>query len=65
MQIGFVGLGTMGGPMARRLAAPGRRVSADVVRSSLPDPAAVTRLYEHWTGVTVRRVTGRDGARDA
>jgi hypothetical protein len=26
--------------------------------------AAVTKLYEHWTGVTVRGA-GRDGARDA
>ena len=72
--IGFVGLGTMGGQMARRLAASGYRVtgydmnldragrareggvtlaaspagaaaSADIVLSSLPDPAAVRRAY--------------------
>lgn len=72
--IGFVGLGTMGGPMASRLAASGYRVTgydvnperaarareagvalaaapagaaetADVVLSSLPDPAAVRRAY--------------------
>lgn len=78
--IGFVGLGTMGGPMARRLAASGYRVTghdvdparagrareagvalagspasaaaaADVVLSSLPDPAAVRRVYLGADGV--------------
>jgi len=29
------------------------------------DMAAVTKLYEHWTGVTVRAAAGRAGARDA
>jgi 3-hydroxyisobutyrate dehydrogenase-like beta-hydroxyacid dehydrogenase len=29
------------------------------------DMAAVTKLYEHWTGVTVRGAAARDGARDA
>jgi 3-hydroxyisobutyrate dehydrogenase len=29
------------------------------------DIAAVTRLYEDWTGVTVRGVAARDGGRDA
>jgi hypothetical protein len=27
--------------------------------------AAVTKLYEHWTGVEVRGAAARDGARDA
>ncbi len=85
MKIGFVGLGTMGGPMARRLAEQGHRVSgydvdaargarareggvtlapsaggaaetADVVLSSLPDPAAVRGAYLGADGVlsTVR-----------
>jgi 3-hydroxyisobutyrate dehydrogenase len=78
--IGFVGLGTMGGQMARRLAASGYRVTgydvaaerarqareggvtlaaspagaaeaADVVLSSLPDPAAVRRAYLGADGV--------------
>jgi 3-hydroxyisobutyrate dehydrogenase len=88
MQIGFVGLGTMGGPMARRLAEQGHRVSgydvdaargarareggvtlapsaagaaetADVVLSSLPDPAAVRGAYLGADGVlsTVRSGT--------
>jgi 3-hydroxyisobutyrate dehydrogenase len=29
------------------------------------DMAAVTKLYEHWTGVTVRGAPSRDGARNA
>lgn len=29
------------------------------------DMAAVTKLYEHWTGVTVRSAAGRAGGRDA
>lgn len=29
------------------------------------DMAAVTKLYEHWTGVTVRGAAAPDGARDA
>ena len=29
------------------------------------DMAAVTRLYEHWTGVAVRGAAARDGGRDA
>jgi 3-hydroxyisobutyrate dehydrogenase len=29
------------------------------------DMAGVTKLYEHWTGVTVRGAAARDGARDA
>ena len=29
------------------------------------DMAAVTKLYEHWTGVTVRGAAARAGARDA
>ena len=29
------------------------------------DMAAVTKLYEHWTGVTVRSAAARAGARDA
>jgi 3-hydroxyisobutyrate dehydrogenase-like beta-hydroxyacid dehydrogenase len=29
------------------------------------DMAAVTKLYEYWTGVTVRGAAARDGARDA
>lgn len=78
--IGFVGMGTMGGPMARRLAASGYRVTgydvdagcarraqeggvtlapspagaaeaADIVLSSLPDPAAVRRAYLGADGV--------------
>ena len=88
MQIGFVGLGTMGGPMARRLAEQGHRVSgydvdaargarareggvtlapsaagaaetADIVLSSLPDPAAVRGAYLGADGVlsTVRSGT--------
>jgi 3-hydroxyisobutyrate dehydrogenase-like beta-hydroxyacid dehydrogenase len=73
-KIGYVGLGTMGGQMARRLVAQGYRVTgydvdatradrardggvalagspagaaegADIVFSSLPDPAAVRRVY--------------------
>ena len=79
-KIGFVGMGTMGGPMARRLAASGFAVrgfdvsaeraeqaaaagvtlaagpaeaarDADVVMSSLPDPAAVRRAYLGPDGV--------------
>lgn len=79
-QIGFVGMGTMGGPMARRLASSGFAVrgfdvsaerakqaaaagvtlatspaeaarDADVVMSSLPDPAAVRRAYLGPDGV--------------
>jgi len=78
--IGFVGLGTMGGPMARRLVASGYEVAghdpspdrarqaaaagvtlgaspaaaaktADVVLSSLPDPAAVRQAYLGPDGV--------------
>ncbi len=78
--IGFVGMGTMGGQMARRLAVSGYRVTgydvdagrarraqeggvvlakspagaaeaADVVLSSLPDPAAVRRAYLGADGV--------------
>jgi len=80
LTIGFVGLGTMGGPMARRLVASGFRVTgydvsaeraakardggvalatspagvasvADVVLSSLPDPATVRRVYLGADGV--------------
>jgi 3-hydroxyisobutyrate dehydrogenase len=80
MQIGFVGLGTMGGAMATRLAAQGHRVTgydvaagrmaragdagvmaatspagaalaAEVVLSSLPDPAALRRAYLGADGV--------------
>jgi len=79
-KIGFVGMGTMGGPMARRLASSGFAVrgfdvsaerakqaaaagvtlatgpaeaarDADVVMSSLPDPAAVRRAYLGPDGV--------------
>ncbi len=79
-RIGFVGLGTMGGQMARRLAGSGYAVSgydvdaerarrareggvtlaaspagaaeaADVVLSSLPDPATVRRAYLGADGV--------------
>ncbi|MGH7356986.1 MAG: NAD(P)-binding domain-containing protein, partial [Candidatus Rokuibacteriota bacterium] len=79
-RIGFVGLGTMGGPMAGRLAASGYKVTgydvsaeraakaqdggvalakspagaadaADVVLSSLPDPATVRRAYLGADGV--------------
>jgi 3-hydroxyisobutyrate dehydrogenase-like beta-hydroxyacid dehydrogenase len=79
-RIGFVGLGTMGGQMARRLAASGMTVTgydldparvtqaegggvvgaasagrvaaaADVVLSSLTDPAAVRRAYLGEDGV--------------
>ena len=79
-RIGFVGLGTMGGPMARWLAASGYKVTgydvsaeraataqdggvtlakspagaaetADVVLSSLPDPATVRRAYLGPDGV--------------
>ncbi|HZP39382.1 MAG TPA: NAD(P)-dependent oxidoreductase [Methylomirabilota bacterium] len=79
-RIGFVGMGTMGGPMARRLASSGFAVrgfdlsaerakqaaaagvtlaaspgeaarDADVVMSSLPDPAAVRRAYLGPDGV--------------
>ena len=79
-KIGFVGLGTMGGQMARRLASSGYDVtgydvsderarqaaaggvtlaaspaaaarSADVVLSSLPDPAVVRRAYLGADGV--------------
>jgi 3-hydroxyisobutyrate dehydrogenase len=79
-RIGFVGMGTMGGPMARRLAGSGFEVrgfdvsaerakqaaaagvtvvggpaeaarDADVVMSSLPDPAAVRRAYLGPDGV--------------
>jgi len=78
--IGFVGLGTMGGPMARRLAAQGYAVTgydvsadrarqaaaggvavasspaaaakaAEVILSSLPDPATVRRVYLGSDGV--------------
>jgi len=79
-RIGYVGLGTMGGQMARRLVTQGYRVTgydvdatragrakdggvvlaaspagaaegADVVLSSLPDPAAVRRVYLGADGV--------------
>ncbi len=79
-KIGFVGMGTMGGPMARRLASGGFAVrgfdvsaerarqaaaagvalatgpadaarDADVVLSSLPDPATVRRAYLGPDGV--------------
>ncbi len=79
-RIGFVGLGMMGGQMARRLAEQGYRVTgydpdgeragraeksgvslakspaaaaeaADVVLSSLPDPAALRRAYLGTDGV--------------
>jgi 3-hydroxyisobutyrate dehydrogenase len=79
-KIGFVGLGTMGGQMARRLAAKGYPVTgydvdadrgrraaeggvtlaaspgaaakaADIVLSSLPDPAAIRRAYLGGDGV--------------
>lgn len=79
-KIGFVGLGTMGGQMARRLVASGYEVTghdvsadrarqaaeagvhpaaspaaaakgADVVLSSLPDPAVVRRAYLGESGV--------------
>jgi 3-hydroxyisobutyrate dehydrogenase-like beta-hydroxyacid dehydrogenase len=79
-KIGFVGMGTMGGPMARRLASVGFAVrgfdvsaersrqaaaagvalatgpadaarDADVVLSSLPDPATVRRAYLGPDGV--------------
>src|SRR5882672_9489039 len=84
--LGFLGLGTMGGPMARRLVGSGYAVtgydidparmrqaseagvkladsparvaeSADVILSSLTDPAAVRRAYLGDDGVvsTVRR----------
>ncbi|OGL13892.1 MAG: hypothetical protein A3F92_05685 [Candidatus Rokubacteria bacterium RIFCSPLOWO2_12_FULL_71_22] len=85
--IGFVGLGTMGGQMARRLATSGYRVTgydvdagrarragengvtlaaspagaaeaADVVLSSLPDPAAVRRAYLGGDGVLTRARRG-------
>ena len=85
--IGFVGLGTMGGQMARRLATSGYRVTgydvdadrvrragesgvtlaaspagaaegADVVLSSLPDPAAVRRAYLGADGVLARARRG-------
>ena len=81
--IGFVGMGTMGGQMARRLAVSGYRVTgydvdadrarraqeggialakspagaaeaADVVLSSLPDPAAVRRAYLGADGVLAK-----------
>ena len=46
MQIGFVGLGTMGGPMARRLVEQGHRVTGYDV-----DAARGARARE--TGVTL------------
>jgi len=86
-KIGFVGLGTMGGQMARRLAACGYPVTgydvdgpraraaeeggvalvaspaavaeaADVVLSSLPDPAAVRRAYLGTDGVVAKARRG-------
>jgi nucleoside-diphosphate-sugar epimerase len=45
MQIGFVGLGTMGGPMARRLAAQGHGVTGydvDAVRGARAREGGVT-----------------------
>lgn len=86
-RIGFVGLGTMGGQMARRLAASGYRVTgydvladrasrareggvalaasaagaaeaADIVLSSLPDPAAVRRAYLGADGVLAKARRG-------
>ena len=45
MQIGFVGLGTMGGPMARRLAEQGHRVSGydvDAARGARAREGGVT-----------------------
>jgi 4-hydroxybutyrate dehydrogenase/sulfolactaldehyde 3-reductase len=89
-RIGFVGLGTMGGQMARRLAASGYRVTgydvdadrprraqeggvtlaappagaaeaADIVLSSLPDPAAVRRAYLGADGVLGKARRGTTG----
>jgi 3-hydroxyisobutyrate dehydrogenase-like beta-hydroxyacid dehydrogenase len=86
-RIGFVGLGTMGGQMARRLAASGYQVTgydlsaerakqaqaggvtlaasaagaadgADVVLSSLTDPAAVRRAYHGPDGVLTKARAG-------
>ena len=86
-RIGFVGLGTMGGPMAGRLAASGYAVTghdvdtgrarvardsgvalaespaaaaegAEVVLSSLPDPAAVRRAYLGADGVLAKARPG-------
>jgi 3-hydroxyisobutyrate dehydrogenase len=86
-KIGFVGLGTMGGQMARRLAASGYAVTgydvdagrarraheggvalaespagaaegAEVVLSSLPDPATVRRAYLGADGVLAKARPG-------
>jgi 3-hydroxyisobutyrate dehydrogenase-like beta-hydroxyacid dehydrogenase len=48
--IGFIGLGRMGGPMARHLAVANYSVHAFDV-----DPAAATRLSEAASGVTIHR----------
>jgi 3-hydroxyisobutyrate dehydrogenase-like beta-hydroxyacid dehydrogenase len=86
-RIGFVGLGTMGGNMARRLVSQGFTVAgydvdarnakrsgdagvklvgspaeaadgADIVCSSLPDPATIRRVYLGADGVLSRVRTG-------
>ena len=59
MKIGFIGLGNMGGPMARNLAAAGHEPQQRLHPAARATPAQQLRVLEHGLaldGVVLRRV---------
>jgi predicted dinucleotide-binding enzyme len=53
MRIGFIGLGVMGAPMARHLAAAGHEIATVLNRSPLPEDLEAERMLPFLAGASV------------
>ena len=59
MQIGFIGLGNMGGPMAANLATAGYSVTAFDMSAAALDRAAAVGIHRAGTAVDATRAPKR------